>query len=178
MIDIDGDGFALTTAAHGVYFDLKGTGTPEKVAWPRRGSDDAFLVLDRNGNGKIDDGREMFGPYTPQPVLANRNGFEALAVFDEPEVVGNNDGFIDEDDKIYEQLRLWQDKNHDGISKPGELHTLRELHIESISLKYHELRRFDRFGNQFRYRALVQDTRYKRAARYAWDVFFVTVPSP
>src|SRR5262249_51806607 len=64
IIDVDGSGFRLTNAAHGVQFDIFNNGTPVQVAWTATGSTNAFLVLDRNGNGKIDSGGELFGNVT------------------------------------------------------------------------------------------------------------------
>jgi len=175
IIDINGDGFALTDKDHGVHFDMGGDGHREPISWAATNSDDAWLVLDRNGNNLVDNSREMFGMFTEQPhATTARNGFVALAEFDRGDAGGNRDGQIDSRDEVFSNLKLWQDHNHDGISQADELNSLTSLGIAVIELDFKESKRTDDFGNEFRYRAKVKDIRGAQVGRWAYDVFLTT----
>ena len=174
VIDVAGNGFDLTNAEDGVLFDVNRIGTREQVSWTSANSDDSWLVLDRNGNGVIDDGKELFGSASPQPFLApgeSKHGFRALAMFDQAENGGNGDGQIDSQDAVFSSLKLWRDINHNGISEGGELQALSNSDVRVIELDYKESRRRDDQGNWFRYRAKVRDAQGADVGRWAWDVF-------
>ena len=144
VLDLNGDGqLSLTdvwdekTSVKAlVRFDMALEGHPTPTGWVNR--QDAFLAMDKNGNGKIDNASELFGEYTNAEVLGPKtfkNGFEALANFDE-----NHDGIVDTKDKNYGKLLVWTDKNQNGSSDPGELKSLTAHAINSISLTYKDLR--------------------------------------
>ena len=142
IVDVNGNGITLTDAERGVLFDISGSGTAKHLAWTVPNSDDAWLVLDRNGNGTIDDGAELFGNFTPQPIPPagfDRNGFLALAEYDKTVNGGDNDRLITSQDSVFISLRLWQDVNHNGAPEQAELKTLRALGLISIELDYKTL---------------------------------------
>ncbi|MGA8493207.1 MAG: hypothetical protein WB711_22485 [Terriglobales bacterium] len=178
IVDTTGKGFHLTSAQNGVVFDIAGDGHPIQMAWTSATSRNAFLALDRNHNGKIDNGTELFGNFTRQPISRHPNGFLALADFDKPENGGNGDGIIDKRDAVFSHLLLWIDENHDGVSQPNELHTLPELGVYSLALKYKESKRVDQFGNMFRYKAAVNPDPKdgeSKDGRWTYDVFFMSI---
>ncbi|MDU8925269.1 calcium-binding protein [Pasteurellaceae bacterium LIM206] len=130
IIDMNGDGVKTVSRDKGVYFDLDNNDFAERTGWID--GNDAFLALDRNDNNKIDNGTELFGSYTRlQNGRLASNGFEALTEFD-----SNNDRILDENDEIWSQLKLWQDRNGNGITDDGELTAIAQSDIASIDLSY------------------------------------------
>ena len=159
--------------------DISGNGTSKHFAWTSLGSDDAWLTLDRNNNGTIDNRTELFGNFTPQPTLpvdSEKNGFLALAEYDRTVNGGNNDSVISTVDLIFTSLRLWQDVNHNGVSESSELKTLSSLGLATIELDYKNSPKVDQYGNSFRYRAKVRDVHGAQIGRWAWDIFLVSAP--
>lgn len=112
ILDLNSDGKDLTDVENGVKFDLDADGIIEQTSWTgiQLDFDDVFLVLDRNKNGIIDDGKELFGDQH-----GAENGFDELAKFDAPENGGNGDRIINKSDKVYNELQLWVDHNKNGI---------------------------------------------------------------
>lgn len=156
LIQLSTDQISLTGLDDPVSFDMDADGYAETIGWIARDGNAAFLALDRNGNGAIDDGRELFGTMTHQPETPEPSGFMALAVFDQASVGGNNDGVISDGDNIFSSLVLWHDRDHNGISHPSELISLRNSGITSIGLNLLSIPRRDTHGNQLRYGAAVQ----------------------
>ncbi len=101
-----------------------------------------------------------------------RNGFIALSVYDRAPHGGNGDSWITQQDAVFASLLLWADTNHDGVSRPGELHSLLSLGVYAIALKYKLSGRRDRHGNVLRFRSKILVSGDSRAQRYAYDVVF------
>lgn len=126
VLDLNGDGISLSNYQKGARFDLLGSGRTQQVAFVQGG--DAFLALDRNRDGIINTGKELFGEQN-----GARNGFEELRKFD-----GNRDGVINRNDAVYNDLRLFRD-NGNGITEAGELLTLADAGVDEIQLDYRDV---------------------------------------
>jgi hypothetical protein len=128
VLDLNGDGVKTVAMGAGVHFDLFADGTNVNTGWVS--ASDGLLVLDRNHDGRINSGSELFGSSTrlASGALA-ANGYEALAESD-----ANHDGVIDQRDAVFSNLRVWVDSNSDGVTDGGELKTLDSLHIASIAV--------------------------------------------
>ncbi len=132
VFDLGGDG--ITTVSiddSNAFFDLDSNGFAEKTSWV--GAKEGLLAYDKNGDGIINGGNELFGDRTLMKdgrTLAS-SGFTSLAEYDD-----NKDGKIDGNDAIYTLLRIWQDSDGDGIASAGELKQLVDLGIVSIGLSY------------------------------------------
>ena len=125
ILDLDRNGVALTTLDNGVSFDINADGIQDKIAWTA--GTDGILAYDVDGNGKIDNGTEIFSPKFAGGSYAD--GLQALATLD-----SNQDGKIDANDEAFAKLSIWQDLNHNGISDAGELSSLADHQIASLSL--------------------------------------------
>lgn len=174
VLDLGKRGWRFTSAEKGVLFDIDGDGDRDAVAWTDPEAESSFLVWDRNLNGLIDSGQELFGDATTQPPSGAPNGFLALALLDQVEGGGNGDGVISSQDGLWGALQLWVDRNHNGISEGSELASLESRKILAIDLAYRESRRRDQHGNELRFRSKVvledgPDT-------HAVDVFFQRLP--
>lgn len=142
VLDLDGNGIdTISVDEGGVYFDLDNNGFAEKTGWIN--PNDGILALDRDGNGLIDAGKELFGDRTIlDDGTTASSGFEALAYLD-----SNQDWIIDENDDLFSDLRVWIDANQDGVSSPQELFSLAQVGVKSIDLNYSYDGQVDASGN-------------------------------
>jgi hypothetical protein len=175
-MDLENDGVHLTGLDDPVWFDIDADGTQDLLSWTDRS--EGFLVLDRNHNGRVDDGGELFGTATRliDGALAP-NGYIALAELDSQAFNGNEDGHLDSADTAFGLLRLWTDRNHDGISQAEELQTPGAAGIQRVDLEYRSSRRTDRYGNEFRFLGRAWKRGHFGVVRpiLTWDVFFLEV---
>jgi len=148
VLDLNGDGIQTTDLFAPVWFDLDGDGVLARSSWTCSWTEEGFLWLDLNGNGTVDSGRELFGQGTLLPSGETAaNGFKALSVYDDPLYGGNADALISEDDLIWSLLRLWVDRNHDGVSQQHEIAPLGRFGVVAIGLDYSRVEEVDGNGN-------------------------------
>ncbi|MEA5621320.1 calcium-binding protein, partial [Cronbergia sp. UHCC 0137] len=166
ILDLDGNGVDTISKSAGVHFDLDGNKFAETTGWV--GKNDGLLVLDRNSNGKIDNGSELFGNNT---ILKNgskaAHGFAALTEFDI-----NKDGKINASDTAYTQLRVWKDSNSNGVVDTGELLTLTQAGVKSLNTGFTDQTITDAQGNQ--HLQVGNYTRNDGSTRAMNDVWFAT----
>jgi hypothetical protein len=124
VLDLDGNGIESVRA--GTRFDLGHAGVETGTAWIRRG--DALLAMDRDGDGAIRHGGELFGEVTPG-AGASGSGYAALAVLD-----ADGDGDVDAADPSWSRLRVWRDDG-DGRSQPSELSSPEEAGVIRIETR-------------------------------------------
>ena len=169
LIDTDGNGVKLTSPEQGVIFDIDGDGVAEQIGWTHKNSNDVWLAMDRNGNGRIDDGTELFGNNTPvRPGQKTDNGFEALNYLHaESRGLAALDAAIAASDDAWSRLLLWRDANHNGISEADELTRVVDSPLSSIDLRYEIVSRV-RKDNEIRERSTVS---WDGAARQIVDVW-------
>jgi hypothetical protein len=152
ILDLNGDGINTTSLDWPVQFDFWGEDQGIETSWTDPTTEEAFLFLDLNGNGRVDDGRELFGNATLLPSgEAAHHGFEALGIYDDPLYGGNGDGRIAPSDRIWHFLGLWTDRNHNGVSERGEIRALQSSRVRWLNLNFVESRQFDGNVNWHRY---------------------------
>jgi hypothetical protein len=170
VLDLGDDGIALSSATNGVVFDLVGSGRA-RTAWVE-GGDDALLAIDLDGNGRIDDGGELFGEGSRVTGFGGGDGFAALATLDRPENGGNGNGLVEPDDVMFDRLLLWRDANRDGVSQPSELATVRSAGVRALGTTVESDRpAFDAHGNDLSARGSF--SREDGRAGVMVDVFFL-----
>ena len=175
LINLENGGYRLTGRNAPVLFDMAGNGHPRPMGWTEAGADEVFVWLDRDHNGKVTSGAELFGNFTPlQNGQLARNGFEALRESDT-----NGDDVIDERDPIWSQLMLWRDLNHNGISEQNEIQPIAGSAVTAIDLHDHWSGRRDTSGNLFKYESLVSIRNGSGNGVHKqpiYDIFFVPLP--
>jgi hypothetical protein len=136
ILDLSGNGIETSGPGDLVWFDVDGVGRKRHVGWTTRHRLEGFLWIDLHHDGRVDDGSELFGSGTVLPDGTKATeGFQALAIYDQPRFGGNHDGSISKDDRIWEHLRIWVDWNHDGVCSPEESFSVHELGVEEIRLQ-------------------------------------------
>ncbi len=200
LIDLNGDEVHLGSSNESVSFDLFGNGDYQLTQWTAPASDDAFLVMDNNRNGVVDNGSELFGQgsdFVSKAVFCQNsswldaigknlsvscgsdllslkdNGFSALAQYDLSILGGNQDGVISHEDQVWSRLLIWLDTNADGQTTVDEIKSLQAYGLYEISLSPKKSYRQDSSGNQiplWSWSHINLDNKHKRLK--VLDVYF------
>lgn len=184
VFDLNGDGIHTTSLdSDAVSFDFTGDSILDRGGWTDRHTEEGILYYDRNRNQMIDGAQELFGDRTlMQDGSRAANGFEALGAYDAPRNGGNGDRVISPGDRMWGRIRMWIDRNHDGVCSNDENYSLGQLHISSINLTYieaiaDESYGFDEAGNWHRFKgSFVQ--RFpggSKVSRSVHDVYFKVI---
>ncbi|OOF55208.1 hypothetical protein BKK56_07150 [Rodentibacter genomosp. 2] len=138
IIDLDHNGIQTLSDSRGVTFDFRGDGNKIQTGWVA--PNDGLLVWDKNNDGIINSGEELFGENPKDPSI--NDGFEALSLLD-----SNKDLIFDKNDVMWSKLEIWKDANSDGITQIGELFSLDSIGIVSIELNAKSSEHIDSNGN-------------------------------
>ncbi len=165
VVDLKGSGVQFTPPAQAVSFEIGGDS--RMTHWISNGQDIAFLAVDTDANGIIDNGSELFGNTNPaEGNTSFSNGFEALAVHDD-----NGDGLIDAKDSIFAKLALWYDANANARTDSGELVAVSGSAIRSLDLRAREVLKFnDKAGNFAKQEASI--ALENGGSAFVYDVWF------
>ena len=132
-IDLNGDGLQTMSIDQGIKFDILNSGNAVNTGWIS--GEDGFLAVDENGNGQIDSIAELFGGGVGE-------GFGKLDSFD-----SNQDGVVNANDMSFNQLRIWQDANENGLTDNGEVVSLEQAGILGLNTSYESTFTGDEHGN-------------------------------
>nr|WP_318381956.1 calcium-binding protein [uncultured Enterobacter sp.] len=166
IIDLDGDGIETLSLAENIFFDHDGNQFAENTGWVA--ADDGLLVLDKNANGLIETGNELFGNNSQlsDGTLAG-NGYQALRDHD-----SNQDGVLNREDKIWQRMQVWQDKNGNAQVDEGELLSMEDAGIAAIDTRYTTSKFIDDQGNAHKQNGTITKTDGSHAA--SADVWFAS----
>jgi hypothetical protein len=152
VLSLDRDNpYRFTSMEQGVQFDIDADGDLDQVSWPEADAGIAFLARDRNDDGRITDGRELFGD---RMLPGARSGPKALISLATAAASGEPGAGLDSRNPLFARLLLWTDANHNGLSETSELRAAGEV-LSAVGLGFERHHRVDNHGNESRYRGFV-----------------------
>lgn len=148
ILDLNGDGIQTVSILDGVrFFDPDRDGVSNVGGWTRADTEEAFVWTDVNRDEAVNFGELLGTAFILPDGTAARNGFQVLAYYDAPELGGNADGFMTREDRFFHKLRLWIDRDHNGISTPDETMALPASNVVSITTAFEHVHTPDGNGN-------------------------------